>query len=141
MQAVNEPGRATPLSATETRPDRATHDHPPSPEVRCYHTPELASNAITLACAGQVAARDLAKPAATQMTLDPVAVGTHLADRGVLDLATRKGPDPPPGLRAPAWDDQLIVAFQRCRDDAIPCSALADGGAVVDDDEVTPSRR
>ena len=32
MQAVNEPGRATPLSATETRPDRATRDHPPITE-------------------------------------------------------------------------------------------------------------
>ena len=95
MQAVNEPGRATPLSATETRPDRATRDHPPSLEVRSYHTPRPASNAITLAFAGQVAASDLAKPAATQMTLDLVldAVVGDLAQapvkRGAVGQTTR----------------------------------------------------
>jgi len=75
MQAVNEPGRVIPLSATKTRRDRATRDPPPSPEVRCFHTPGLASNAITLACPAQMGATEQAEPLTAKVALHAILVG------------------------------------------------------------------
>jgi hypothetical protein len=92
MRAVNEPGASSRYLRRKTRRDRATRDPPPSLEVRCLHTPALASNAITPACSAQVRAPKRPEPLAAQVALDAVLVGVvgKLADAPVVEGAVRQ---------------------------------------------------